>query len=98
MAQQRDARRNGGHFPDPGIFAKWEWDDDDTSRTGPYQSELNWWACSTLSWIREQLMEDTFPRGDYREMCELINIILGGDVSSKFFSEHQSAYFWSKSN
>lgn len=77
---RQEARGHGGNFPDPGIFVTWQWEDDETSPTGPYRSESNWWACATLSWVRDQLEADTFPRGDYRELCELINLILGGNV------------------
>ena len=76
------ARINNTIFPDPGLFAKWQWDDnDEDSPTGPYLSEQSWWARATLTWVQEQLYIGTFTRGDYRELCELINVILGGEVN-----------------
>ncbi len=83
LTKIQEAMANGANFPDPGVFAKWEWEDN--SPTGPYQSNKTWWARATLTWVREQLEQNTFPRGDYREFCELINIILGGEV--KIFLE-----------
>ena len=74
----QEAKGNNAKFPDPGLFSKWEWDDE--SPTGPYRSEVTWWARATLTWVREQLYANTFPRGDYRELCEIINITLGGEV------------------
>lgn len=74
-----EARLNGTKFPDAGSFQKWQ--REDTSPTGPYQSDISWWEHATLTWVQEQLCANTFPRGDYRELCELINIILGGEVS-----------------
>lgn len=80
----QESRANGTVFPDPAMFAKWQWDDD--SPSGPYRSDVTWWARATLTWAREQLHADTFPRGDYREFCELINIILGGEVRTVRFN------------
>jgi hypothetical protein len=74
----QEARLNDARFPDPGLFSKWQWED--ISATGPYQSDLTWWERATLTWVQDQLHANTFPRGDYRELCELINIILGGEV------------------
>ena len=79
MKQIPAARANGARFPDSGLFAKWPWDD--SSPTGPYKSDITWWMRATLTWVREQLERNTFPRGDYREFCEALNIILGGEVN-----------------
>jgi hypothetical protein len=81
VERAQEARGNGMIFPDPVEFSKWEWEEQESSPTGPYANSMNWWARATLTWVREQLYTDTFPRGDYREFCELLNIILGGEVS-----------------
>jgi hypothetical protein len=64
------------------LFAKWQWHESDEDwEHGPYMSEMSYWARETLTWVQNQLHANTFPRGDYRELCELINIILGGKVN-----------------
>lgn len=70
-------------FPDPAAFSTWQWDDE--SPTGPYLSDATWFARATLTWVQEQLHINTFPRGDYREFCELINVVLGGEVCKTLF-------------
>jgi hypothetical protein len=77
--QANDAREHNAVFPDPADFNRWEWTE--TSPNGPYLTSMNWWARSTLTWVQEHLVRGTFPREDYRELCELINIVLGGEVS-----------------
>ncbi len=71
IANQRD-------FPDQRNFVTWEWNDKST--IGPYANLLDWWARTTLTWVEEKLAEATFPRDDYRELVELICIVLGGQV------------------
>ena len=65
----QEARGDDAAFPDPALFAKWEWE---RAHRGPLHA--------SLTWVREQLENNMFPRGDYREFCELINLILGGQV------------------
>ncbi len=77
-------------FPDPGTFVLWQWED--TSPSGPYRSSLDWFARSTLTWVQDHLAKGTFPREDYRELCELLKIVLGGDVSILFTSQSYSLY------
>ena len=76
------AAKNPQQFPDPGMFRKWDWGDDADSSSGPYRREEDWWARVPLNWVQSQLVRNTFPRGDYRELCELITFILRGEVSS----------------
>ncbi len=78
VAKAQEAKANGAAFPDTGLFATWQWDD--RSPTGPYRNSVTWWARATLTWIRDMLHRNTFPRGDYLEMSEVMNIILGGEV------------------
>ena len=73
-----EARENHRQFPNPANFMKWEWGD--TSPVGPYMRELDWWAQATLTWLQEHLVQGTFPREDYWELCEFLNIVLGGEV------------------
>ena len=82
MREADEARQNHMQFPDPANFVKWEWED--SSPTGPYRRELDWWARATLTWAQEQLLQGTFPREDYRELCELLNLVLGGEVQKDF--------------
>ncbi len=73
-------------FPDPNVFRKWEWpsDDDRDAPYGPYQSAKSWFARASLTWVREALMQNTWKRGDYCELAELLNIVLGGTVRTVF--------------
>jgi hypothetical protein len=68
-------------FPDSNLFRKWSWPSvyDETSPTGPYKSGKSWFARASLTWAQEQLRHGTFARGDYRELAELLNFILGGE-------------------
>ncbi len=59
-------------------FKKWEWDD--PSPVGPYKSKLDWWARATITLVQQQLYDGTFPHEDYHELCELLNLVLGGEV------------------
>ena len=77
FVQQRDAVPG---FPEPGTFRTYDWGVSDTGYSiGPCRKEEHWFMRQTLDWLQEHLLKDTFPRADYREMCELINFILGGD-------------------
>jgi hypothetical protein len=69
-------------FPDPAVFQKWDWGIEDDHPIGPYTREENWYFRQTLDWAQLHLRRNTFPRGDYRELCELINFVLGGEVSN----------------
>ena len=81
LEQRANALQNQAIFPDPGMFRKWDWGEADAgSPTGPYLKEENWWARQTLEWVTRELLQNTFPRGDYRELCELINFVLGGEA------------------
>ena len=42
-------------------------------------------ATDMLTWATEQLVKQTFPRDDYREMMELVVISLGGQVKGFMF-------------
>ena len=65
-------------FPSENSFRKLHWSViDPSSPTGPYRSEESWLARAVLTWVQEALSSDTFHRRDYRELCELINMILG---------------------
>ena len=77
ISHHNEARITHTRFPDPALFRKWQWE---VSETGPFQEDTDWWARTTLTWVRCRLLQDTFPRNDYRELCELINIVLGGEV------------------
>ena len=77
----KDTRARDPNFPDPDTFAKWQWEGENPSPTGPFLHTQNWWALATLTWAQERLHDNSFPRGDYREFCELLNIILGGEVN-----------------
>ena len=54
---------------------------DENSACGPYLKGENWFIRQSLNWVQEQLNTNTFPRDDYRELCELVNFVLGGNVS-----------------
>ena len=41
-------------------------------------------AEETLSYLLKLLQDDTFPRGDYKELCQLAALYLGGDLSISF--------------
>ena len=82
-AQSNVHRENGDEFPDIATFRKWDWGTEDKdSPNGPYFNEANWFAKQTLDWVQGKLAEDIFQRGDYRELCQLINFVLGGKVSN----------------
>ena len=83
LKEANEARNQNMQFPNVDQFVKWQWDD--ASPTGPYLTECQWWARSTLTWVQEHLALGTFPREDYRELCELLNVVLGGEVSYNIF-------------
>ena len=62
-------------------YRKWDWGEGDDVEIGPYKCPENWWARVTLNWVQHHLRCNTFQRGDYTELCELMNLILGGQVS-----------------
>ena len=65
---------------------EWIWPDenDELSPTEPYRTNTSWWARGTLTWAQEQFHQGTFPRGAYRVLAEVMNIILGGEVMLYF--------------
>ena len=90
-------RDSDASFPDPNSFSKWEWPSeyDRLSPTGPYESELSWYARAALTFAREILQQDTFTRGDYRELAEILNIVLGGEVSIQYsFMVSECYHIW----
>ena len=78
-----EARHNQATFPDEGLFRKWSWNDE--CPVGPYIDTQTWWTRATLSGVQDQLRAGRFPRGDYQELAELINIILGGKVTNYIY-------------
>ena len=52
----------------------WDWPQD-------RQSPLAIQADLVLHWAEEHCATATFPRADYRELCELLTFVLGGQVS-----------------
>ena len=77
LAESNNARLNNTVFPDPTSFVTWEWNE--TSSTGLYKNSLN-----CLTWAKQRLTDGTFPREDYRELCELLNSVLGGEVNEQY--------------
>lgn len=75
------AEKNGDPFPDMDTLRKWDWGtpEEDLQENN---KNANWFAKKTLSWVQDRLYDDSFQRGDYRELCQLINFILGGKVST----------------
>ena len=79
-------RMDNEQFPDHSTFRKWDWgEEDQNSPIGPYFREVNWFAKQTLDWAQDVLTDDVFERGDYRELCQLINFVLGGKVRFNIF-------------
>ena len=58
----------------------WEWPEDSIYQNGPYCFKTSR-AKDVLQWAENHLLRGTFPREDYRELCELIVYYLGGNVS-----------------
>ena len=75
-----DKAESESGFPDETKFTKWNWSKKSKSMTSRYCKD-------SLLKTRKLLLEDSFERGDYQELCELVNIILGGEV------EYQSNVF-----
>ena len=55
----------------------WVWLEDYTARSLTFLA-----SCSTevLEWAERHLMEESFGRDDYRELCELMVHFLGGEL------------------
>ena len=69
-------------FPDPNMFRQYDWGEADDYPVGPYKIERNWYLRQTLDLVQEHLRSGTFPRADYKELCELMNFILDGKVKN----------------
>ena len=48
-------------------------------------------ARQSLAWVEWHLLQNTFPRDDYRELTELIAVYLGGDVPGGFKPKRKGA-------
>ena len=65
----------------PETFRTYEWADEDKDcENGPFLKQENHFINQTRVWLQSHLEANTFPRDDYRELCELMNFILGGKV------------------
>ena len=72
-------------FPPVDAQRIYDWGIADTNTTeGPLNREENWFCRNTLRWVSNELYKNTFSRGDYRELCQLIYYILSGKVRITF--------------
>ena len=68
-------------FPSNSMLRKLDWEGA-ISPTAPYQNRESYRMLRTRIYVQELLYGGTFIRGDYRELCELLNFLLGGEVCS----------------
>ena len=68
-------------FPSKDTHRLYDWGTaDEGVLIGPLQKEENWFCRETLLWVTGVLQKETFCRGDYKELCELIFYLLTGKV------------------
>lgn len=74
-------RQTDKNFPPLDAQRTYDWGIEDEGATiGPLRKDENRLCRNTLTWVSEELQKNTFCRGDYRELCELIYYILSGKV------------------
>lgn len=77
FARFRDAFAQLPTVPPPSCLCVWKWPDEQppyTLRTAR--------ALEVREWAQQQLLRGSFGRDDYRELCELIVVFLGGEVNN----------------
>ena len=62
----------------------WEWPADFPKQPYTFTTAR---ALEVRRWGEDHLLQGSFARGDYRELCELIVHYLGGQVSSKHVND-----------
>ena len=65
------------HELDHADIVVWEWPQDPLSL-------MYMQAALVRDWAEQECVVGRFPRNDYRELCELLTVILGGQVCSIF--------------
>ena len=66
-------------MPPAGSLCLWEWLEEVRVRPHTFYTAR---ALEVKEWAEEQLLRGSFGRDDYRELCELIVVFLGGEVNN----------------